>query len=52
MFGTDWPVCLLAAAYDEVVELLEGAIPESWGERERANLFGENAKRFYKLAEE
>ncbi len=51
MFGTDWPVCLLAAGYDEVVELLEGAIPESWGERERANLFGENAKRFYKLAE-
>ncbi|MDF2834987.1 MAG: putative TIM-barrel fold metal-dependent hydrolase [Paenibacillus sp.] len=49
IFGTDWPVCLLAASYDEVVELLEGAIPGSWGDRERANLFGENAKRFYKL---
>ncbi|XID90759.1 amidohydrolase family protein [Paenibacillaceae bacterium WGS1546] len=49
MFGTDWPVCLLAASYDEVVEVLEGAIPESWGERERAALFGDNARRFYKL---
>lgn len=48
MFGTDWPVCLLAASYDEVVEALEEAIPESWGEQERAKLFGENARRFYK----
>lgn len=49
MFGTDWPVCLLAASYDEVVEALEQAIPETWGEQERAKLFGENARRFYKL---
>jgi L-fuconolactonase len=49
LFGTDWPVCLLAASYDEVVDVLECAVPESWGEQERANLFGENARRFYKL---
>ncbi|MDQ6417964.1 amidohydrolase family protein [Paenibacillus sp. LHD-117] len=49
MFGTDWPVCLLAASYDEVVDVLEGALPEEWGEQERANLFGDNAKTFYKL---
>lgn len=49
MFGTDWPVCLLAAGYGEVAGLLEGALPEGWGERERAKLFGENARTFYKL---
>jgi len=49
MFGTDWPVCLLAASYDEVVEVLEEAIPRAWGEQERAKLFGDNARRFYKL---
>jgi len=49
MFGTDWPVCLLAASYDEVVEVLEGNLPQGWGEQERAKLFGDNAKRFYKL---
>jgi len=49
MFGSDWPVCLLAAEYDEVVDVLERAIPSSWGERERAALYGDNAARFYKL---
>ncbi|GBG10090.1 amidohydrolase [Paenibacillus agaridevorans] len=51
MFGTDWPVCLLAASYGEVVALLEGALPKDWGERSRSKLFGENARRFYKLQE-
>lgn len=49
MFGSDWPVCLLAASYDEVVDVLEQALPQSWGEKERARLFGDNAKEFYKL---
>jgi L-fuconolactonase len=49
MFGSDWPVCLLAADYDQVVDVLERALPQSWAERERAQLFGLNAKRFYKL---
>ncbi|MEK3882016.1 amidohydrolase family protein [Paenibacillus sp. PL2-23] len=51
MFGTDWPVCLLAAGYDEVVEVLEAALPAEWGEQERAKLYGENARTFYKLGE-
>jgi len=51
MFGSDWPVCLLAASYDEVVEVAMSAIPQTWGERERALLFGENARRFYRLQE-
>lgn len=49
LFGTDWPVCLLAASYDEVVGVLDEALPAAWGERERANLYGGNARRFYKL---
>ncbi|MCD9025523.1 amidohydrolase family protein [Cohnella silvisoli] len=49
MFGSDWPVCLLAASYDQVVEVLEQALPETWGEKERDRLFGVNAKEFYKL---
>ena len=48
MFGSDWPVCLLAASYDEALEAALGAIgPMSDGER--AGFLGENAKRFYRL---
>ncbi|OMF32202.1 amidohydrolase [Paenibacillus sp. FSL H8-0548] len=49
MFGSDWPVSLLAATYDELVEVLEQALPKSWTEAERDRLFGLNAKEFYQL---
>ena len=49
MFGSDWPVCLLAASYDQVVDVLEQSLPDSWGEQERERLYGGNAKEFYKL---
>ncbi|KPV55238.1 amidohydrolase [Paenibacillus sp. A3] len=49
MFGSDWPVCLLAASYDQVVELLDSAVPDGLGESEREAVFGGNALRFYKL---
>ncbi|MCM3748711.1 amidohydrolase family protein [Paenibacillus pasadenensis] len=49
MFGSDWPVCLLAAEYDEVMSVLLESLPDGWGEAERAKLFGLNAKEFYKL---
>lgn len=49
MFGSDWPVCLLAAGYDEVIEIVRRALPKSWGEEEQSRLFGVNAKEFYKL---
>lgn len=48
MFGSDWPVCLLAAGYDEVIEIVRRALPKSWGEEEQSRLFGVNAKEFYK----
>ncbi|MCQ4085467.1 amidohydrolase [Saccharibacillus sp. JS10] len=47
MFGSDWPVCLLAADYDQVVDILEQALPPAWSQADRDLLFGENAKRFY-----
>lgn len=49
MFGSDWPVCLLAAEYDEVMDILLHALPETWNEHEREGLFGANAKAFYRI---
>jgi L-fuconolactonase len=49
LFGSDWPVCLLAtASYDEVV----GAYAEALGElapSARAKVFGSNAEVLYRL---
>jgi L-fuconolactonase len=48
MFGSDWPVCLLAATYDEVLEAARSTSNRlSAGEREQ--LFGETARRVYGL---
>lgn len=48
MFGSDWPVCLLAAEYERVVELIE-----RWAERltgaERECVFGKTAQLAYRL---
>ncbi|NHN33989.1 amidohydrolase family protein [Paenibacillus agricola] len=49
MFGSDWPVCLLAASYGQVVKILEAALPEGLTEAESAAIFGHNALHFYKL---
>jgi L-fuconolactonase len=49
LFGSDWPVCLLAASYDEVIGVLERSLPEGWGEEEKRKLYGLNAKEFYRL---
>ncbi len=51
MFGSDWPVCTLAASYDRVV----AAVREVFGSRlsaaRSAKLFGQNAATFYRLPE-
>jgi len=48
MFGSDWPVCELAATYEEVFHtLLELLEPLSDGERDR--IFGGTAAEFYGL---
>jgi L-fucono-1,5-lactonase len=46
MFGSDWPVCTLAASYVQVYELVD-RYTQGVGDEVRAKLFGENAARFY-----
>jgi L-fuconolactonase len=43
MFGSDWPVCLLAAPYGDVVEAMRSIAGDD------ANVFGETATRVYGL---
>jgi L-fuconolactonase len=40
---------LLAASYDQVVEVLRRSLPKGWSEQDNNRLFGETAKEFYKL---
>lgn len=48
LFGSDWPVCLLAGSYKQVLEIVEDYV-EGWPETEKRKIFGENAVRFYGL---
>jgi len=50
MFGSDWPVCLLAADYSEVYDGLVKVLPETFDSHSLDQLFGLNAMRFYKLS--
>jgi L-fuconolactonase len=48
MFGSDWPVCLLAGSYQQTVELVENytrQLPSA----ARDAVFGGNAARFYRI---
>ena len=51
MFGSDWPVCLLAAEYSRVVDVVE-----RWASRlsapERARVFGGTASQVYRISEQ
>ncbi len=49
MFGSDWPVCLQAAEYDEVVEIVLSNLTEEMTVKDTELLFGGNAKKFYGL---
>jgi L-fuconolactonase len=48
MVGSDWPVCLLAASYEEVFEAAEQVTSGLTG-AERAQVFGATAARVYRL---
>jgi L-fuconolactonase len=48
MFGSDWPVCLLAATYHQVILLIE-EYTKGYSEADKEKLFGGNAARFYGL---
>ena len=43
MFGSDWPVCLLAASYDDVVDLVREVVGDD------EDVFGRTAERVYGL---
>lgn len=46
MFGSDWPVCTLAASYGQVVAAAEALV----GPEDRAAVFGDTCRRIYTLA--
>ena len=48
MFGSDWPVCTLAATYQEWVDVLLWAVEDA-SDAERNRLFYQNASEFYAI---
>lgn len=48
MYGSDWPVCLVAGSYDDQFSVVDKYISRLT-ESEKRNVLGENAKRFYNL---
>jgi L-fuconolactonase len=48
VYGSDWPVCLVAARYEQVLSIVEDYFAAFSGD-ERAAFFGGNAERFYGL---
>lgn len=48
LFGSDWPVCLVAASYPQTIGLIEDFIA-ALSPEEKRNIMGENAVRFYNL---
>lgn len=48
MFGSDWPVCLLAATYEQTVLVTENYF-KAFSQTEYGQFFGGNAKAFYQL---
>ena len=51
MFGSDWPVCLLAASYERVLEAFETLLAEVDG-KDQQLIFSKNAYEFYRIQEE
>lgn len=48
LFGSDWPVCLLAAQYQEVLEI-PSRFFANFTLNERRDIFGHNASKVYRL---
>lgn len=47
MFGSDWPVCLLSATYQEVLQIIENHIPKE----HQSKVFYRNTTKFYNIEE-
>lgn len=48
LYGSDWPVCLAAATYEEQLDIIESYFSEVTSS-EKAKIFGKNATRIYHL---
>jgi L-fuconolactonase len=48
MFGSDWPVCLLAASYAQVLEAFQSLLVDL-SDEDRAMILAGNAMKFYQL---
>jgi len=48
MFGSDWPVCLVAASYNKVLQMVKDYFA-SFSENQQADIFCNNAVEFYNL---
>jgi len=51
MFGSDWPVCLLAASYAQVLESLQTLLADL-SDEDRELIFAKNAATFYRIQEQ
>lgn len=49
VFGTDWPVCTLAATHAEVTELARSLLGELYTSEDLTKIFETNAAQFYRL---
>jgi L-fuconolactonase len=48
MFGSDWPVCLLAATYGQVKQIIDSYV-KGFSQSDKDKIFGGNAASFYGL---
>jgi L-fuconolactonase len=48
MFGSDWPVCLVAASYENVVAIVHEVL-KKFSDEEQQKFFALNAMQFYNL---
>jgi L-fuconolactonase len=48
LFGSDWPVCLVASSYERWLQVVREYFT-AFSAAEQANVFGDNAIRFYNL---
>ncbi|HTZ84796.1 MAG TPA: amidohydrolase family protein [Candidatus Acidoferrales bacterium] len=48
MFGSDWPVCLVASSYTRVIELVKKYL-DRYSPEAREGVMGGNARRFWRL---
>jgi L-fuconolactonase len=48
MFGSDWPVCLAAASYEQMIDIVINYFSK-FSESEQQDFFGANAQKFYQI---